>query len=103
VNWVFISQKTTFFIVTAVKTSNLTTTVCFCREHKLTWCPIYKAASSTWMYNLCLLAGHTEEYIAENHKQIKQLARDAFPELDGTSAEEVSPPPHIHSHVQATE
>jgi hypothetical protein len=24
-NWVFISQKTTFFIVTAVKTSNLTT------------------------------------------------------------------------------
>jgi hypothetical protein len=23
-NWVFISQKTTFFIVTAVKTSNLT-------------------------------------------------------------------------------
>ncbi|XP_021928309.1 carbohydrate sulfotransferase 11-like isoform X1 [Zootermopsis nevadensis] len=58
------------------------------REHKLTWCPIYKAASSTWLYNLCLLAGYSEEYIAENHKQINQLAREAFPELDHTEAEE---------------
>lgn len=58
------------------------------REHKLTWCPIYKAASSTWMYNLCLLAGYTEEYLAENHKQTNQLAREAFPELDRTDAEE---------------
>jgi hypothetical protein len=41
------------------------------------------------MYNLCLLAGHTEEYIAENHKQINQLAREAFPELDRTDTEEV--------------
>jgi hypothetical protein len=41
------------------------------------------------MYNLCLLAGYSEEYIAENHKQINQLARDAFPELDRTQAEEV--------------
>jgi len=62
---------------------------CVCREHKLTWCPIYKAASTTWMYNLCLLAGYTEEYIAENHKQLNQLARDAFPVLDGNEAEQV--------------
>jgi hypothetical protein len=42
------------------------------------------------MYSLCLLAGHTEEYLAENHKQISQLARDAFPELESTNAEEVN-------------
>jgi len=41
------------------------------------------------MYNLCLLAGYTEEYIAENHKQLNQLARDAFPILDGNEAEQV--------------
>lgn len=41
------------------------------------------------MYNLCLLAGYTEEYLAENHKQTNQLAREAFPELDRTDAEEV--------------
>lgn len=60
-----------------------------CREHKLTWCPIYKAASTTWMYNLCLLAGYTEQYIAENPKQLSQLARDAFPVLDNDEAEQV--------------
>ncbi|KAJ4447123.1 hypothetical protein ANN_09123, partial [Periplaneta americana] len=58
------------------------------REHKLTWCPIYKAASSTWMYNMCLLAGYTEEFMEGKHKQISELARDAFPELDRTEAEE---------------
>jgi len=41
------------------------------------------------MYNLCLLAGYTEEYIAENHKQLNQLARDAFPVLDSNEAEQV--------------
>jgi len=41
------------------------------------------------MYNLCLLAGYTEEYIAENHKQLNHLARDAFPVLDGIEAEQV--------------
>lgn len=41
------------------------------------------------MYNLCLLAGYSEEYIAGNHKQLNQMARDAFPELDRTEAEEV--------------
>jgi hypothetical protein len=41
------------------------------------------------MYNLCLLAGYSEEYIAENHKQLNKLARDAFPELDHIEAEQV--------------
>jgi hypothetical protein len=41
------------------------------------------------MYNLCLLAGYTEEYIRENHKQLNQLARDAFPVLDANEAEQV--------------
>lgn len=58
------------------------------KEHKLTWCPIYKAASTTWMYNMCLLAGYSEKYIAENHKQLNKLARDAFPELDHIEAEQ---------------
>jgi hypothetical protein len=41
------------------------------------------------MYNLCLLAGYSEEYIAEYPKQLNQLARDAFPELDANEAEQV--------------
>jgi hypothetical protein len=41
------------------------------------------------MYDLCLLAGYTEEYIAENHKQLSQLARDAFPVLDVSEVEQV--------------
>jgi hypothetical protein len=65
------------------------TAVDFFREHKLVWCPIYKAASSTWMYNFCLLAGYSEEYIAEMQMQLSQLARDAFPELDRAETEEV--------------
>jgi hypothetical protein len=41
------------------------------------------------MYNLCLLAGYSEEYIAEYPKQLNHLARDAFPELDANEAEQV--------------
>jgi hypothetical protein len=33
-NWGFISQKTTFFIVTAVKTSNLTKSVTFSSRNR---------------------------------------------------------------------
>ncbi|XP_066953957.1 carbohydrate sulfotransferase 10-like [Macrobrachium rosenbergii] len=41
-------------------------------KHKLIWCPVYKAASTTWMSNLLLLAGMKS---ASNsfHKQVKKL------------------------------
>jgi hypothetical protein len=44
-NWVFLSQKTTFFIVTAVKTSNLTLIICsVLRIHSL-YSVFYKVCS----------------------------------------------------------
>lgn len=30
---------------------------CVIREHGLTWCPIYKSASSMWMRNFVALSG----------------------------------------------
>ncbi|KAJ9587155.1 hypothetical protein L9F63_019321 [Diploptera punctata] len=58
------------------------------REHKLTWCPLYKAASSTWLYNMCLLGGYTDEYLQESKRQLSDMARELFPELERTEAEE---------------
>ncbi|PSN45929.1 hypothetical protein C0J52_20206 [Blattella germanica] len=58
------------------------------RQHKLTWCPLYKAASSTWLYNMCLLGGYSESYLHETNKQLSTLARELFPELEFTEAEE---------------
>ncbi|KAL0266501.1 UNVERIFIED_CONTAM: hypothetical protein PYX00_009018 [Menopon gallinae] len=58
------------------------------RANKLSYCPIYKAGSSTWLYNLCLLAGMTEEEIETSKQQISVLAREKYEELEPPAAEE---------------
>ncbi|KAK6621259.1 hypothetical protein RUM43_011565 [Polyplax serrata] len=60
----------------------------FDREDKLSFCPIYKAGSTTWLYNLCLLSGMTDEEIARSNQQLSTLARARHPRLDPTDAEE---------------
>ncbi|XP_067009624.1 carbohydrate sulfotransferase 11 [Anabrus simplex] len=58
------------------------------KVHKLSWCPLYKAASTTWLYNLCLLGGYSESDLASTKKQLSELARVVYPELEYAEAEE---------------
>lgn len=62
----------------------------FIRFHKLSWCPLYKAASSSMLYNLCLLGGYSDEQIQNTKQQLSTIARKLYPELDYPQAEEVS-------------
>uniref|UniRef100_T1HA88 Carbohydrate sulfotransferase n=1 Tax=Rhodnius prolixus TaxID=13249 RepID=T1HA88_RHOPR len=59
-------------------------------EDSFAFCPIYKAASSTWLYNLCLLAGESEESLQNTKQQLSSVARRFFPEIiDFEVAQEV--------------
>ncbi|XP_034248656.1 carbohydrate sulfotransferase 11-like [Thrips palmi] len=58
------------------------------RSHKMAWCPLYKAGSTSWLYNLCLLGGYSERELQATQEQLSTLARKAFPELEYPEAEE---------------
>ncbi|XP_021917869.1 carbohydrate sulfotransferase 11-like isoform X2 [Zootermopsis nevadensis] len=47
--------------------------------HSLIWCNIFKAASSTWLYNFNLLGGYKEKYLRQSKKNPLVLARSNFP------------------------
>ncbi|PNF24697.1 hypothetical protein B7P43_G17560 [Cryptotermes secundus] len=47
--------------------------------HGLVWCNIFKAASSTWLYNFNLLGGYKEQYLRRSKKNPLVLARSHFP------------------------
>lgn len=55
----------------------------------MAWCPLYKAGSTSWLYNLCLLAGYSERELRDTKEQLSTLARKAYPELEYPEAEEV--------------
>lgn len=61
----------------------------FDKQHKISWCPIYKAASSSWLYNFALLAGYTDEEIKNSNKQLSVLVRERYPQLEYIEAEEI--------------
>lgn len=56
------------------------------RKHKLSWCPVYKAGSSTWLYNFALLGGHTDEQINNSKLQLSHYVRNIFPPLTSWEA-----------------
>ncbi|KOC66265.1 Carbohydrate sulfotransferase 11 [Habropoda laboriosa] len=58
------------------------------RSRDLSYCPIYKAGSTTWIYNLCLLMNVTEEELNSGKEQISTIARRAIPELEFPEADE---------------
>ncbi|XP_076227633.1 carbohydrate sulfotransferase 11 [Nomia melanderi] len=58
------------------------------RSHNLSYCPIYKAGSTTWIYNLCLLMDVPEEQLNNGREQISVVARRAIPELEYPEADE---------------
>ncbi|XP_046417380.1 carbohydrate sulfotransferase 11-like isoform X1 [Neodiprion fabricii] len=56
--------------------------------HNLSYCPVYKAGSTTWFYNLCLLNGIPEEALANSSGQISIIARSVLPEMELSEAVE---------------
>ncbi|XP_046393315.1 carbohydrate sulfotransferase 11-like isoform X2 [Ischnura elegans] len=48
-------------------------------NHHLVWCNVFKAASSSWMYNFNLLGGYKEHYLRRSRKTPLSLARSRFP------------------------
>ncbi|KAG8225636.1 hypothetical protein J437_LFUL013674 [Ladona fulva] len=50
-------------------------------RHHLVWCNVFKAASSSWMYNFNLLGerGYKEGYLRKSRKSPLTLARARFP------------------------
>ncbi|XP_071455462.1 carbohydrate sulfotransferase 11-like [Hetaerina americana] len=48
-------------------------------QHHVVWCNVFKAASSSWMYNFNLLGGYKEQYLRRTRKTPLALARSRFP------------------------
>ncbi|XP_034947670.1 carbohydrate sulfotransferase 11-like isoform X2 [Chelonus insularis] len=48
-------------------------------EYGLVYCNIFKAASSSWLYNFNLLAGYSPEYLENASKTPVSLARSKYP------------------------
>lgn len=59
------------------------------REYHLVWCNVFKAASTSWMYNFNLLAGYTPEFLKKTKDVPLQLARQRYPRpsVDAVSME----------------
>ncbi|XP_058799283.1 carbohydrate sulfotransferase 11-like [Phymastichus coffea] len=61
----------------------------FDSQHNVSYCPIYKSGSTTWLYNLCLLNGVPEEELLSGKEQISVIARRVMPELEYPEADEI--------------
>ena len=64
------------------------------QEVKLVWCPVYKAASTNWMYNLLYLAGRSRDEVeatkARHPHQPNDAAREVAPPLSYSRVLEVA-------------
>ncbi|KDR22013.1 Carbohydrate sulfotransferase 11 [Zootermopsis nevadensis] len=60
------------------------------KEHKLVWCPIYKAGSTTWMEIFATIGGvmtpNNRMRLSKGLIQINQLARMVYPKAKDTKA-----------------
>ncbi|RLU14792.1 hypothetical protein DMN91_012679 [Ooceraea biroi] len=59
------------------------------RPYNISYCPIYKAATTTWLYNLCLLMHVSEEMLNNGKEQLSTIARRVIPELGYPEADRV--------------
>lgn len=50
---------------------------------------MYKAGTTTWLYNLCLLMNVPEETLNSGREQLSTIARRAIPELEYPEADRV--------------
>ncbi|XP_059477556.1 carbohydrate sulfotransferase 11-like isoform X2 [Neocloeon triangulifer] len=58
------------------------------KPHKMSYCPVYKAASTTWLHQMLILAGKTEEQIKNSQRQLSDQAREIYPIQDSDQVEE---------------
>ncbi|KAK2580455.1 hypothetical protein KPH14_006197 [Odynerus spinipes] len=58
------------------------------RAHNISYCPLYKASSTTWLYNLCLLMNISENELNSGKEQLSTIARRVIPELEYPEADE---------------
>ncbi|KAF6217200.1 hypothetical protein GE061_001554 [Apolygus lucorum] len=49
------------------------------KKHHLVWCNIFKAASTSWMYNFNILAGYKKNFLRRTNIVPLQLARRRYP------------------------
>ncbi|XP_068984681.1 carbohydrate sulfotransferase 11 [Bombus flavifrons] len=49
------------------------------REYHLIWCNVFKAASTSWMYNFNLLAGYSPQFLKASKAVPVSLARQKYP------------------------
>ncbi|XP_050343094.1 carbohydrate sulfotransferase 11 [Nymphalis io] len=47
--------------------------------HNIVWCNIFKAASSSWLYNFNILGGYDKKFLAKTRHTPLTLARKKFP------------------------
>lgn len=58
--------------------SHQSKSVCVC---VLCRCNVFKAASSSWMFNFNVLAGYTPNYLLKTKKILLNLARERYPRV----------------------
>ncbi|CAB3366457.1 Hypothetical predicted protein [Cloeon dipterum] len=60
------------------------------KQHKMSYCPIYKAASTTWLHQMLILSGRSEQSIKSKLKvqQLSEQAREVYPVEDSDQVEE---------------
>lgn len=49
------------------------------KKHHLVWCNVFKAGSTSWMYNFNILAGYSRQYLAKSRQVPLNLARQRYP------------------------
>lgn len=49
------------------------------RPRHLVWCNVFKAASTSWMYNFNILAGYSSQFLQKTKEVPLQLARRRYP------------------------
>ena len=68
-------------------------------EHKLVWCNIFKAASTSWMYIFNVLAGYSPKYLKKTRKVPLTLARAKYPRPSSKQLKEVLSSPNVTSII----
>ncbi|EDW76739.1 uncharacterized protein Dwil_GK19720, isoform A [Drosophila willistoni] len=51
------------------------------KKYHIIWCNVFKAASSSWMFNFNVLAGYSPSYLRKTKKILLNLARERYPRV----------------------
>uniref|UniRef100_A0A0K8V7W4 Carbohydrate sulfotransferase n=1 Tax=Bactrocera latifrons TaxID=174628 RepID=A0A0K8V7W4_BACLA len=51
------------------------------KKYHIIWCNVFKAGSSSWMYNFNVLAGYSPEFLQRTKEVFLTLARERYPRL----------------------